>query len=406
MINGKTYYEILGVEQNATDADIKSAYRKLAKKYHPDLNKDNPQAAERFREVNAANEVLSNPQSRAQYDMQLKGGFAGGFAGASGFNGAAGFDTNDIFGDIFSQFFGDRGMGGQRKTVNKGENVVKEIKISFLDAVLGSTHVVTYNCNQACPDCKGTGAKNGTAYEKCSHCDGSGQVRMVQNSIFGQTVRITTCPKCNGTGKKIIEKCPTCHGKTVIKKEVKIPINIPAGVDNDNYITKTGAGHAPIGGGINGDLIIVFKVEKHPLFQRENLNLHIQLPIDLQTAIAGGKVGVPLVDGQGQIMLDIPSGSQSGKKFLLRGRGITTSNGKGDMVVELLVEIPHKFSSKQLSLLAELAESLQSEQQPILTNYKKTLRDLYGPTSSVENSTSKKPFDHIKDIFKNGKKRG
>ena len=194
MKNGKTYYEILGVEQNATDADIKSAFRKLAKKYHPDLNKDNPEAAERFREVNEANEVLSNPQSRAQYDMQLKGGFTGGFGGN-----AAGFDTSDIFGDIFSQFFGDRGMGQQRKTVNKGENVVKEIKISFLDAVLGSTHVVTYTRNEACPDCKGTGAKNGTAYEQCSHCSGSGQVRMVQNSIFGQTVRIATCPKCNGT---------------------------------------------------------------------------------------------------------------------------------------------------------------------------------------------------------------
>lgn len=399
MINGKTYYEILGVEQTATEADIKSAYRKLAKKYHPDLNKDNPDAAERFREVNEANEVLSNPQSRAQYDMRLKGGFTGGFNGAAG-----GFDASDIFGDIFSQFFGDRGMGGQqRKTVNKGENVVKEIKISFLDAVLGATHIVTYHCNQVCPDCKGTGAKGGTAYETCSHCSGSGQVRMVQNSIFGQTVRIATCPKCNGTGKKVIEKCPTCHGKTVVRKEVKLPINIPAGVDNDNYMTHTGGGHAPIGGGVNGDLIIVFKVEKHALFKRENLDLHIQVPIDLQLAITGGKVGVPLVDGQGQIMLDIPAGVQSGKKFLLRGRGIKTQERHGDLIVEILVEIPHKLTAKQLSLLKELYESMQIEQQPILANYKKTLRNLYGPQTEKTESATKKTFNHIKDIFKGGK---
>ena len=400
MINGKTYYEILGVEQNATEADIKAAFRKLAKKYHPDLNKDNPEAAERFREVNEANEVLSDTQKRANYDMQLKGGFTGGF---NGFSGGAGFDASDIFGDIFSQFFGDRGgMGGQRKTVNKGENVVKEIKISFLDAVLGSTHVITYHRNEVCSDCKGTGAKDSTAYEQCDHCKGSGQVRMVQNSIFGQTVRVATCPKCNGTGKKIIEKCPTCHGKTVVRKEVKLPINIPAGVDNDNYLTHTGGGHAPVGGGVNGDLIVVFKVEKHPLFTRDNLDLHIQLPIDLQTAIAGGKVGVPLVDGQGQFMLDIPAGVQSGKKFLVRGRGIVTSQRKGDMIVEIVVEIPHKFSSKQLALLKELTESLKAEQQPLLTNYKKTLRDLYGPAPKTE-KTTKKPFDHIKDIFKGGK---
>ena len=265
----KNYYDILGVSKNATQDDIKKAYRTLVKKYHPDLHPGDEAAAEKFKEINEANEVLSDEKKRKNYDtFGDPNGNMGGFGGqgGAGFSGFGGFE--DIFGDIFGGF-GGRSARAQTKT--KGADITLELSLSFLDAAKGCTREIVYNRNETCKDCNGTGAKGGTAYKTCSKCGGSGQIQYTTGNGFFRSVSVRPCDECGGTGKQIIEQCPTCKGRGYAKGTTKFTVNIPAGADTGSYITKQGYGEASKNGGPAGDLIIVIKVEPSKLFKRRHL---------------------------------------------------------------------------------------------------------------------------------------
>ncbi|MBR7099648.1 MAG: molecular chaperone DnaJ [Clostridia bacterium] len=374
MADKKNYYDILGVQKNASDADIKAAYRKKVKEYHPDLHPGDATAAEKFKEINEANETLSDKQKRAAYDYELEhpgmGGMGGGFSG-QGFSGFGGFE------DIFSSFFGG-GMGGSsgRPEDNVGEDIKREMSLSFMDAAKGCTREFSYTRNKACPACKGTGAKNGTAYSPCAKCSGQGRIRVTQNTMFGRTVRVTACPDCSGTGKKIIEKCHVCKGKRYNREEEKLNITIPAGADNQSYILKRGMGHASLTGGPAGDLYIVFRVEPHKIFQRKGMDLFIDLPIPYATAALGGKVRVP--DLNDSFLLDIPEGTQNGTTIIMRGKGIASRQGTGSLHIRTYVEVPTKLSKEQKKELEKILHATDVKQYPRAKQYADDMEALYG----------------------------
>ena len=319
MAEKKNYYETLGVDKNATPEQIKAAYRKLAMKYHPDRNQGDEAAAEKFKEINEAHEVLSDQQKRAAYDYELEhpgmGGFGGGFGGG-GFGG--GFeDISDIFSSIFGGGFGGGG-GARTQRSAVGEDIQKEMTLSFMDAAKGCQKSFTYSHNTTCDTCRGTGAKNGTAYNTCSRCQGQGVIQQIQNTMFGRTIRQSPCPDCGGTGRRITDKCPDCKGKGVQRKETTVTIDIPAGVDTGSYMKKRGMGQA-VQNGAPGDLIILFRVEPHKIFVRERFDLKVDLPISFATAALGGTVKVPTIDDT--FDFTIPEGTQSGTVFTVRGKG-------------------------------------------------------------------------------------
>ena len=260
------YYDILGVKKNATQDEIKSAYRKLVKQYHPDLHPGDANCAAKFKEINEANETLSDPQKRRQYDYEQEHPNMGGFGGFSGFGGDGGFGGfGDIFGDIFGQFTG--GARAERDT--KGEDITLEVELSFLDAAKGAKRDVTYQRKEPCKDCKGTGAKNGNQYSTCQNCKGTGEVQYMSNNGFFRSVNVRACPECGGKGKKILEKCSSCAGKGYNKTSTTVTLDIPAGADTNSYMKKRGYGNASTLGGEAGDLIVVFKVLPHRIFKRK-----------------------------------------------------------------------------------------------------------------------------------------
>ena len=373
----KNYYEILGVDRKATDAEIKSAYRKLVKMYHPDLHPNDANAAAKFKEVNEANEVLSDPQKRAAYDYELdhpgmRGG-SGGFSGfgGGGFSGFGGF--SDIFNDIFSGFGG--GEARQASTA-QGEDITKEVVLSFLDAAKGCTKEIRYYRNEPCQTCKGTGAKNGTAYKTCEKCGGSGQVRYTQDTLFGRTIRMATCDACGGTGKKITDMCPDCKGKGYVRKETVVTLNIPAGADTNSYIRKKGYGQASARGGVAGDLIVIFRVEPHKIFKRKDKDLYIELPISYKTAVLGGKIRVPGIDDTYEYL--IPEGTQSGTVFCVRGKGLKTRVGTGNMYITVQVEIPTKLTREQKKTLEDLDGQMDIKQTSKMRAFKDNMQAMYG----------------------------
>ena len=298
------------------------------------------------------------------------GGMGGGFSG-QGFSGFGGFE------DIFSSFFGG-GMGGSsgRPEDNVGEDIKREMSLSFMDAAKGCTREFSYTRNKACPACKGTGAKNGTAYSPCAKCSGQGRIRVTQNTMFGRTVRVTTCPDCSGTGKKIIEKCHVCKGKRYNREEEKLNITIPAGADNQSYILKRGMGHASLTGGPAGDLYIVFRVEPHKIFQRKGMDLFIDLPIPYATAALGGKVRVP--DLNDSFLLDIPEGTQNGTTIIMRGKGIASRQGTGSLHIRTYVEVPTKLSKEQKKELEKILHATDVKQYPRAKQYADDMEALYG----------------------------
>ena len=373
----KNYYEILGVDRKATDADIKSAYRKLVKMYHPDLHPNDANAAAKFKEVNEANEVLSDPQKRAAYDYELdhpgmRGG-AGGFSGfgGGGFSGFGGF--SDIFNDIFSGFGGGE---ARQASAAQGEDITKEVVLSFLDAAKGCTKEIRYYRNEPCQTCKGTGAKNGTAYKTCEKCGGSGQVRYTQDTLFGRTIRMATCDACGGTGKKITDMCPDCKGKGYVRKETVVTLNIPAGADTNSYIRKKGYGQASARGGVAGDLIVIFRVEPHKIFKRKDKDLYIELPISYKTAVLGGKIRVPGIDDTYEYL--IPEGTQSGTVFCVRGKGLKTRVGTGNMYITVQVEIPTKLTREQKKTLEDLDWQMDIKQTSKMRTFKDNMQAMYG----------------------------
>ena len=370
----KDYYQILGVEKNASADELKTAYRKLVKQYHPDLHPGDEKAAEKIKEINEAYGVLSDPQKRQQYDFELEhpGASQGGFGGFGG-----GEFTGDL-NDIFSSFFGG-GFGGsqrQQSMKEKGEDMVVTLELSFLDAAKGCKKTVTFNHKETCEACKGTGAKDGTKYQKCQRCNGSGKIQYSVGGGFFRMVNTGVCPDCGGKGKKIIEKCSVCGGKGYDVKKVTLELNIPAGADNDSYIVKRGYGHASTVGGEPGNLIVRFKVAKHPLFVRKDFDLFVDLPISYETACLGGKVMIPTLDNAMEI--DIPEGTQTGKVITLRGKGIRSGMNVGSIYVNVLVETPTRLSKEQKELLKKSEELKDLKNYKFMNNYKQTLESLYG----------------------------
>jgi len=378
MASKRDYYEVLGVDKNASDEELKKAYRRLAKKYHPDANPDNKQEAEaKFKEVNEAYETLSDSQKRRMYDQFGPDG-PQGFGGAGGPYGngtytySTGFDGFSDFGDlgdIFSSFFGG-GFGGSRSSSRqngprKGADLQYDLEISFEEAFLGTERYVTINRKETCTTCHGTGAKAGTSPETCSVCHGTGQIKQVQTTILGQMQTMRTCTNCHGTGKVIKEPCETCKGKGNVRNQVKLSVKIPAGVDDNQSIVLRGEGEPGENGGIKGDLYIIIHVKRHRLYTRKANNVLCDIPITFTQATLGAELKIPMVDGTEE-SYTIPDGTQPGTKFTIRNKGFKNLNngGQGDFIFTVQVQVPKKLTPDQRNLLTQLAKTM-GEQPPV-----------------------------------------
>ena len=382
MAGKRDYYEVLGVNKNATDEELKKAYRKLAKKYHPDANPDNKKEAEaKFKEVNEAYETLSDPQKRRMYDQFGPDG-PQGFGGAggrgpfgqggyysytsSGFNG---FDDFGDLGDIFSSFFGG-GFGGRSSSrrqngPRKGADLNTTVDITFEQSFSGIEKEIVITRNEECTTCHGTGAKPGTSVTKCTVCNGTGQVKQVQNTILGQVQTTRTCPECHGTGEIIKEPCPECSGRGKVRRQPRIKIKIPAGIDNEQTVVLRGEGEPGEKGGPKGDLYITVRIKRHSIFTRKGNNVLCDIPISITQATLGGEIEVPMVDGTKE-KYKISEGTQTGTKFTIRNKGFKSinSNSIGDFIFTVIVQTPKRLSKEQRELLVELAKTM-NEQPPI-----------------------------------------
>ena len=357
--NKRDYYEVLGVSKGASEDEIKKAYKKMARKYHPDLNPGDKEAEEKFKEVNEANEVLSDPDKKARYDQF---GFAGVDPnyGAGGGYGAGGFDFGDL-GDIFGSFFGGGfGGGGQRRRngPQRGESIRMSVSVDFIEAAFGCEKEVTVERSEQCPTCKGNGCAPGTTPEVCPDCHGSGAVTQSQRTPFGVMQTQAVCGKCRGTGKIIHQPCPDCHGSGRARKRKTVKVNIPAGIDNGQTISLRGQGHAGKNGGPNGDLLITVMVKPHDIFRREGTSVFCEAPITFTQAVLGAEMEIPTIDGK--VKYTIPEGTQTGTVFRLRGKGIPVLNGhgRGDQYVTVTIETPRGLNREQKDALKKFSETL------------------------------------------------
>lgn len=355
----RDYYEVLGVEKNAPDADIKKAYRKLAKQYHPDVNPEDKTAEAKFKEVNEAYEILSDPQKRGQYD---RFGHAGvdpnAFAGGGG-QGFGDFDFGGI-GDIFESFFGGAGFGRSssrtRNGPQKGADLKYSIEIAFEEAAFGVEKEMAIHRLETCATCGGTGAKPGTSPSTCQHCGGTGQVQYKQSTPFGQFVNIKNCDVCHGEGKVIANPCGTCNGKGKVRKSVKIKLNIPAGIDDGQTISLRGEGEPGSKGGPAGDLFVTVKIRQHALFKRQGNDIICEMPITFVQAALGSELEVPTLDGK--VRYTIPEGTQTGSVFRLKNKGIPflRGGGRGDLYIKVDIDVPKKLNDRQKAILKEFAD--------------------------------------------------
>lgn len=344
----RDYYEVLGVDKNADDATIKKAYRQLAKKYHPDMNPGDKEAEVKFKEASEAYAVLSDPDKRRQYDQFGHAAFEGGAGGGAG--GFGGFDFNgadmgDIFGDIFGDLFG----GGRGRRANngpmQGANLRTQVRVTFEEAVFGCDKEIELTLKDECSSCRGTGAKPGTSPVTCPKCGGKGQVVYTQQSMFGMVQNVRPCPDCNGTGKIIKEKCPDCYGTGYIASKKKISVTVPAGIDNGQSIRIRGKGEPGVNGGPRGDLLVEVIVARHPIFQRQDMNIYSTAPISFATAALGGTVRIKTVDGE--VEYDVKAGTQTDTRVRLKGKGVPSlrnKNTRGDHYVTLVVQVPTDLS--------------------------------------------------------------
>ncbi|HRA78839.1 MAG TPA: molecular chaperone DnaJ [Burkholderiaceae bacterium] len=351
----RDYYEVLGVAKNATDDELKKAYRKLAMKYHPDRNPDSKDGEEKFKEVKEAYEMLADPAKREAYDrfghagVDPNTGFGGG-AGGQGFGGFA-----DVFGDIFGDIFGGQRAGGGRSNVYRGADLRYAMEVSLEQAANGYASEIRVPSWEGCTACNGSGAKPGTKPKVCHGCGGQGAVRVQQGFFSIQQ----TCPTCHGSGKVIPEPCTSCDGVGRVKKNKTLEVKIPAGIDDGMRIRSAGNGEPGLNGGPPGDLYVEIHVKEHPVFQRDGDDLHCEVPIGITTAALGGKVQIPTLSGRAEI--ELPEGTQSGKQFRLRGKGIKgiRSSYPGDLYAHVVVETPVRLTDKQKQLLQELEASLK-----------------------------------------------
>lgn len=353
----RDYYEVLGLDKNADDAAIKKAYRVLAKKYHPDVNPGDKEAEVKFKEASEAYAVLSDPEKRRQYDQFGHAAFDGGAGGAGGFGGFdfSGADFSDIFGDMFGfgDIFGGR-RGGRNNGPMKGEDIRTSMRITFEEAVAGCKKEIELTVKEECKSCHGSGAKAGTSPETCSKCGGKGQVVFTQQSMFGTIRNVQACPDCQGTGKIIREKCSDCRGTGFVPMRKKYEVDIPAGVDSGQRKRLTGLGEPGINGGPRGDVVIEFIVGRHPIFQRQDLNIFSAVPISFAVAALGGEIVIDTVDGK--VVYDVKAGTQTDTKIRLRGKGVPSWRNKdvrGDHYVTLVVQTPDKLSSEAKELLRQ-----------------------------------------------------
>lgn len=373
----RDYYEVLGVEKNATAEEIKKAYRKKAIQYHPDKNPGDKKAEEKFKEAAEAYDVLSNPDKRARYDRFGHAGMGGAAGGGSysasmddilshlsdlfggdifGGGSFGGGSFGGGFGDIFGMY-GNNRRGGQR--VNRGGDLRVTVKLSLNEIATGVEKKLKLTKYIPCEHCKGTGAKDGTAYTTCPTCNGSGHVTQVQRMVFGTSRMIVECPDCHGEGRRITSKCSYCNGEGVVRGEEVVAVNIPAGVSEGMQMSVEGKGNAPRHGGVNGDLLVVIKEEKHPDFERQGKDLIYNLMIDYPTAVLGDKIEIPTLDGRARIKID--AGTQPGRIYALRGKGLPSisSPGIGSLIVRVTIFIPEKLSrdaKEKIKALAELPE--------------------------------------------------
>lgn len=363
MAEKRDYYEVLGVDRGADDATLKKAYRKLAKKYHPDMNPGDKEAEAKFKEATEAYGVLSDPDKRRQYDQFGHAAFenGGGGAGAGGFGGFdfGGGDMGDIFGDIFGDLFGG---GGSRRRANngpmKGANLRAVVHITFEEAVFGCQKELEINLKDTCTTCHGTGAKPGTSPETCSKCNGTGQITYTQQTMFGSVRNVTTCPDCHGTGKIIRDKCTACHGTGYTSSRKRIQVNIPAGIDDGQSIRIREKGEPGVNGGPRGDLLVEVQVTRHPIFQRQDMNIFSTAPITFAQAALGGDVKISTVDGD--VLYTVKPGTQTDTKIRLKGKGVPSlrnSNVRGDHYVTLVVQTPTKLNEKAKEALRAFDEA-------------------------------------------------
>ena len=361
MAEKRDYYEVLGIQKGASEDEIKKAYKKLARKYHPDMNPGDKEAEEKFKEVNEANEVLSDPEKKARYDQF---GFAGVDpnygAGAGGGAYGGGFDFGDL-GDIFGSFFGGGFGGGQRRNPNapqRGESIRASVSVSFTEAAFGCEKSVTLERSEQCPTCKGNGCAPGTTPEICTDCHGTGTVQTRRQTPMGVFASNGPCRKCGGTGRLIHQPCPDCRGTGAVRKRKTIKVNIPAGIDHGQTISLRGQGNAGKNGGPAGDLLITVMVQPHELFHRDGVDVFCEAPITFAQAVLGAELEIPTIDGK--VKYSIPEGTQTGTVFRLKGKGIPVLNGRGrgDQYVTVTIETPRNLNKEQKEALRRFSETL------------------------------------------------
>ena len=352
----RDYYEVLGVDKNADEATLKKAYRALAKKYHPDMNPGDKEAEMKFKEASEAYAVLSDPDKRRQYDQFGHAAFEQGGAGAGGFDGFNfSGDMGDIFGDIFGDLFGGgaRRRGGSNGPM-QGANVRTSVRISFEEAISGCEKEIELTLKDECPKCHGTGAKPGTSPQTCSKCGGKGQVIFTQQSLFGTVQNVQTCPECHGTGKIVKDKCPDCYGTGYISNKKKIKVTVPAGIDNGQSIRIREKGEPGVNGGPRGDLLVEVNVSRHPIFQRQDMDIYSTVPMTFAQAALGGDIRISTVDGD--IMYTIKPGTQTDTRVRFKGKGVPSlrnKNIRGDHYVTLVVQVPTRLNEDAKRALRE-----------------------------------------------------
>lgn len=370
MADKRDYYEVLGITKDASDSEIKKAYRKLAKKYHPDTNPGDKEAEAKFKEASEAYAVLSDQDKRRQYDQFGHAAFEGGAGGAGGGFDFSGMDMGDIFGDIFGDFFGGGRSRGAGNGPMKGQSIKTSVRITFEEACRGVEKELDLNLKEECETCHGTGAKPGTSAETCKKCGGKGQVVMTQQSLFGMVRNVQTCPDCRGTGKIIKDKCSDCYGSGFVTKRKKIQVSIPAGIDNGQRVRIAGKGEPGVNGGPRGDLLVEVLVSSHPIFQRQDYDIYSTVPISYAKAALGGDIRIKTIDGE--VIYTVKPGTQTDTKVRLRGKGIPTIRNekiRGHHYVTLVVQVPTKLTNEQKDLLKQFDESLNGkEEEPKAAN--------------------------------------
>ena len=377
MAQKRDYYEVLGVSKDATDAELKKAYRQVAKKYHPDLNPDNKEAEAKFKEANEAYEVLSDSQKRKQYDQFGHAAFENGGAGAGygAYSDFGGF--SDIFDSFFGGGFGGFGGGSRRNGPQKGRDLQKSITITFMEAAFGAKKEISILKNEKCEECGGSGAAKGTSPETCPVCHGSGQVSQVQRTAFGAFQTSAPCSHCGGTGQVIKESCKKCGGSGQLRKTKTIEINIPKGIDDGQTLTLRGEGEPGKRGGPNGELYLEISVQRDKIFQRDGYDVYVELPITFAEAALGAKVVVPTLEGK--IELTVPEGTQPDAKFVLKGKGVPylRGSGRGNQYVIVKLEVPKKLSQKQKDLLKEFDKTCEGSTHSKKKSFMETLKDMF-----------------------------